>query len=198
MSVPHGNNELQLLSLIAAGDEAAFRELFTLYRDRLYSFVFRFTKSAHITEELVQDVFLKCWTNRAALATVESANAYLFTMARNKSIDYLRKLAHETAMLEKVWKQIAAAQNSTEETFHMNEVRRLIDTSLAGVTAQKRTVFYLSRYEGLTHREIAARLQLSEGTVRNIMSEVLRHVRTYLEDYNVSLALAFAVIFNGL
>ncbi|GGH67028.1 RNA polymerase sigma-70 factor (ECF subfamily) [Filimonas zeae] len=198
MSVPSAYRESELLQLIAAGDESAFREFFHLYRDRLYTFIFRFTKSAHVTEELVQDIFMKCWTNRASLPDIANPNGYLSFMARNKCIDYLRKVANENAMLETVWKRIAAEQNTTEEQVNMAEARRLIEASLAQLSAQKRSVFHLSRYEGLSSREIAERLNLSERTVRNIMSEVLKHVRLYLQQHNVQLALAFAMVFSAL
>ncbi|WP_076380212.1 RNA polymerase sigma factor [Filimonas lacunae] len=198
MSIPPAYNESALLHLIAAGDEAAFREFFESNRNKLYTFIFRFTKTAHVTEELVQDVFMRFWTYRTNLTTVENPAGYLFFMARNRCIDYLRKVANENAMLEKVWKQISEAQNSTEEQLQMNEVRRLIDTALSRLSAQKRSVFHLSRYEGLSTREIAQRLQLSEGTVRNIMSDVLLQVRTYLQQHNVTLAIAFAIVFNQL
>ncbi|WP_164974071.1 RNA polymerase sigma factor [Filimonas effusa] len=191
-------NELELLKLIADGDENAFREFFVRYREKLYSFVFRITKSAHATEELVQDIFLKCWTNRQAFSAVSNPDGYLFFMARNKSIDYLRKLANESAMLEKVWKNIAASRNSTEEHINMQEVRGIIDSALEQLTPQRRTVFHLSRYEGLTHRQIAERLQLSEGTIRNIISEVLQHVRTRLKQHDITLAIAFSIVFNVL
>lgn len=198
MPVPAAYRESELLQLISAGDENAFREFFNLYRERLYTFIFRFTKSTHVTEELVQDIFMKCWTSRATLPEIENPNGYLSYMARNKCIDYLRKVANENTMLETVWKRIAAEQNSTEEEVNMAEARRLIDASLAQLSAQKRTVFHLSRYEGLSSREIAERLNLSERTIRNIMSEVLRHVRAYLEQHNVQLAMAFALVFTGL
>lgn len=196
--VPSEYNELELLKLIADGDENAFRDFFVRYREKLYSYVFRITKSTHATEELVQDIFLKCWTHRQTLNTISNPDGYLFFMARNKSIDYLRKLANESAMLEKVWKNIVAARNTTQEQVDMQEVRRLINAALDNLSPQKRSVFYLSRYEGLTHREIAERLQLSEGTVRNIISEVLRHIRTWLKQHDISLAIAFAIAFNVL
>lgn len=196
LSVPSAYHEPDLLQLIAKGDEVAFRMFFDLYRDKLYAFVFRVVKSAHITEELVQDIFMKFWVNRAALATVENPSAYIFTIARNRRTDYLRKIAGEHAMMDIIWKRIAEKQNDTEEQVHLNELRRLIEASLQQLSPQKRNVFRMSRFEGLSNRQIAEKLGLTEGTVKNMMSDSLRHIRAYLEKNNVPLSIALAIVLS--
>lgn len=184
-----------LLSRIAEGDEQAFRIFFDTYRDRLYTYLFRFSKSRHVAEEVVQEVFYKIWSHRSSLAAVNNPSTYLFVLARNKTVDILRKMANENELIQQAWKNIAEKQHTTEEYLDMNESRRLIEQALSEVSAQKRTIFHLSRYQGLTHQQIADRLQLSESTIKNHIVETLRYIKHYLEKHNGGLAIAFAVVF---
>ena len=84
--------EKQLLKKIEGGNEKAFRTLYDAYFNRLSTFTFRLCKSQTITEEIVQDIFVKLWINRAVLGHIDVPESYIFYMARNKTIDHLRKL----------------------------------------------------------------------------------------------------------
>src|SRR5690349_21151502 len=84
-----------LLHQVADGDEAAFRQLFEIYADRIYGVAFTYTKSAHLSEEIVQDVFVKLWLKRTALPDISKIADYIFIIARNRIINELRRLRLE-------------------------------------------------------------------------------------------------------
>lgn len=83
------------MELIAIGDEAAFTTLFENYRNKIYTVAFRICKSIVVSEEIVQDVFLKIWLKRAELNQIENFSAYLFVITRNKVYKVLGKTAHD-------------------------------------------------------------------------------------------------------
>lgn len=81
----------KLLKQIAAGDEHAFRVLYDHWQPKLSSFIFGITKSKEITDEIVQDAFLKIWMSRETLAEINNFKAYLFLICKNQSINALKK-----------------------------------------------------------------------------------------------------------
>jgi len=180
-----------LLLKIAGGDETAFRELFNQYNKRLYSFVEQLTKSGADAEEIVQESFLKLWVNRASLPGIDHPGNYIYTIARNKTLDHIRKVSRDQKLLDQLWVNMSHADHSMEEELRTQEYRQLIDQALAQLPGQKQVVFRLSREQGLSHEAIAGRLGLSKSRVNNILVETMKFIRQYLEQHAVLLAIAF-------
>jgi len=176
---PH--EEKLLFNKIATGDEMAFRTIYDAYFDRLAAYVFKMSKSEEISEEVVQDVFMKLWTNRTVLVNVEIPQAYLFSIARNKTIDHLRRLAKETNIIAILAENIQYHTNNAEQRFDVLELQALISTALAQLSPQKQKVFHLSRYEDRSHDEIAEELNLSKSTIKNHLSETMQYLRRNLK-----------------
>ncbi|UYQ94815.1 RNA polymerase sigma-70 factor [Chitinophaga horti] len=173
--------ERTLFRRISRGEEKAFRQVYDLYFSRLSAFVFKLSKSTHITEEVIQDVFLRLWQSRAQLADVEQPEAWIFTMARNRCTDLLRSLAASGHFNADLPEQEPAAAYSAEERLSVNELRQLVQEALEALSIQKQTIFRLSKEEGLSHDEIAERMQLSKSTVKNHLSESLKHIRGHIQ-----------------
>lgn len=171
--------ETTLFRRVSRGDEKAFRAVYDLYVNRLSAFIFKLSKSAHITEEVLQDVFLKLWQSRASLAEVSNPEAYILTIARHRTIDLLRSLASAASFADTLPEQLPAV-NNTEEHLSVTDLRRLVQQALDELSAQKQLIFKLSKEEGLSHDEIAERLQLSKSTVKNHLSESLKHIRGHI------------------
>lgn len=167
-----------LLCRIAEGDETAFAQLFRAYHQRLGAYVFRLTASKLATQEIVQDVFVKVWVKRAALMEISNFDAYLFTAVRNHVFNYLRNMARERTRQADLVESLAAPpvlQSGADEDYHA-----LLDEAVAQLPQQQQRVYRLHKQEGLSHAEIAARMQLSVETVKKHMSLALRAIRDYL------------------
>ena len=106
MSATLNYNESNLLQLISEGDEQAFKNLFDTYRSRLFYYISRIVKSDQIAEELVMDVFLKIWVGRKLITQIENFDAFLFRIAHNKTIDFLRSVAKDARLHELLWEEI--------------------------------------------------------------------------------------------
>lgn len=172
--------EKRLLKQLSKGDETAFRAIYDAYFSHLSAFVFSICKSTEATEEVVQDVFVKLWMNRHSFAGVDSLEGYIFSMARNRTIDYLHRLARDTDLISVLTGQLLTESNDIEERLNAKELGRLIGEALAQLSTQKRTIFHLSKEQGLSHDQIAEVMQLSKSTVKNHLSETLRHIREHL------------------
>ena len=165
---------------IAKGNEKAFRTLYDAYFNRLSAYIFKLCKSVAVTEEIVQDIFIKLWESRASLVSLDTPEAYIFSMARNKAIDHLRKVARETSLIPAIKQQLQACSNEIEDRFDAADLRLMIEEALQELSPQKREVFRLRNNEGLDHEEIARVMQLSRSTVKNHLSQTLQHLRRYL------------------
>ena len=174
------HNQLELFRLISLGDEAAFEQVFELYKSRLVSYLALFTKSTEEAKELTQEIFLKVWISREKLADIESPENYLFVMAKNKALDYLRKASLDSKMREDLWRSISQHQQSTEEELFAEERANLINEAIYKLSRQQQAVFRLSRMGGLTHDQIALQMSISKNTVKNHIVASVKFIRNYL------------------
>ncbi len=180
MIVIEPGEERLLLLKVSSGDEKAFRKLYDAYFNRLSIYVYKFNKSEEVTSEIVQDVFLKLWISRQSVTQIESLQAYLFSSARNRTIDFLRKLARESNLIKTISLQLAGEKNNIEEKLNLADLQLLINQALEGLSEQKKQIFKLNKLDGLSHDEISEMMHLSKSTVKNHLSETLRHLRKHL------------------
>jgi RNA polymerase sigma-70 factor (family 1) len=183
--------EKRLLHLVAKGDAQAFREFFDLYKNRIFVFVEQLIHSKADAEEIVQDTFLKVWQTAPTLSEIDNPGQYIYTIARNKTLNYIRKIASDKNLLEQVWACQANLDTTLEEKLRTKEVKEIIDRALGQLSEQKQTVFHLSREQGLTHAEIASQMDLSQSRVKNILVEVLKHIKNNLHPYSDLIAILF-------
>jgi RNA polymerase sigma-70 factor (ECF subfamily) len=185
-------NDSNLLQRIALGDEQAFHTLFLQHRDKLFVFVRNLTKSENIAEDIIQEVFLKLWTQRESLAEVENANAYVFILVRNKIFDYLRKISNDKRLQEKVWKNIVSFNVSADEitgNIEEKDTQHIIEKAIKTLSPQQQKIFLLSRANGMSHEQIAEQLGISKNTVKNHLTTSLLIIRKYLKKYSHNLCI---------
>lgn len=170
-------NEKMLLALISKGDETAFRELYDQYFARVSSYIFTLTKSTFLTEDVIQEVFIKLWTTRSVLIHVESCEAYILSIAKYTTIDWLRKLSRQTNLIADLQHQVHENPHEADLKMNLDSLQHIINSALSQLSPEKQIVFKLSKVRGLSHDEIAHELHLSKSTVKNHLSETLRHIR---------------------
>jgi len=188
------NTNRELLLRITEGDEKAFNELFRLYRDRLYSYLLKITKSKSIAEEATLDIFMKIWNGRAMLPEIRDFDAFLFRILQNSAIDYLRKAKRNRLQQIEIWadmENLVTAPQADEKILH-TEIETTIRKVIDRLSPQRRQAFYLSREEDLSYDQIAHQMNLSRNTVRNHVSAALDFIRGNLDNgINVGSLLVF-------
>lgn len=191
-------DERMLLTLVAKGDETAFKDLYDRYFNRLSAYVYKFCKSTSITEDVLQEVFMKLWVNRAVCNQIESAEAYILSIAKNTTIDWLRKLSRQTSLVVDLATEVAACGNEAENKLSLESLEAIIASALSQLSSQKQQVFQLSKIVGFSHDEIAHELNLSKSTVKNHLSETLRHIRKHIQPSVPSEVLLFLVLLSAI
>lgn len=166
---------------MAAGDEAAFRSLFEKYRDVLFTYIARFVRSDQVAEELVMDVFMKIWLGRELALQIERFDAFLFRIARNKSIDFLRSVTRDSNFKELLWARLKGlTEDGADSILIIQEYEAKVREAIALLSPQRRKVYQLSREQEYTHDQIARQLNISKATVNNHIVEAQGFMRKYL------------------
>lgn len=182
--------EQELIAQVAEGNEHAFALLFRHYHPSLAAFVYKLTDSYELTEEVVQDVFLKIWLNRAQLTAVLNFKAYLFTVSKNHSLNCLKQVVKEKAM--KRYLQEEGDSKYLEEntsSYHM-----LLDKAIDGLPPQQQKVYLLSKHQRLKYTEIADRMGISKETVKSYLKLATGTIISYVKKHIYILVLILAKI----
>jgi RNA polymerase sigma-70 factor (ECF subfamily) len=176
-------NEEDLFRRLSEGDVNAFTEIFNFYEPRLYPFVLKMTKSENIAEEVVQEVFIKLWTNRVSLARIENPGGYIFRAASNQTITHLRSKARQMSLAKAVAHSGGEESNITEESLQLKELQSLVHEAVEQLPPQRKLIYTLSRQKGLKNDEIAEQLGISISTVKNQLTEALRFIKEQLKQH---------------
>ena len=142
----------------------------------------RFVADADISAEIVQDLFVKLWSNREKLSFNNSFESYLMRSVRNSAITYINKeRSHAEANL-KVFTGDADANDPSEmlQSSNLEESYRKI---LSDMPEKRREVFLASRFDGLKYAEIAEKMGMSQKTVEAHMSAAIKQLREGLKAY---------------
>lgn len=181
------HNETELFAKLAIGDEQSFDIIYRHYVKRLFPYVEKLVKVPELAEELVQEIFVQIWINRQAFTNVQHPTAYLFSIANRQALKYLKKVANDERILQRITSHIEPSRNETEEQIVLRESVEVIKEAVAQLPDQRRLIWELSRNEGLSHEQIATRLNISKNTVKNQMVHSLRYVREFLSKRDISL-----------
>lgn len=171
-----------LLEQVAQGSETAFKVIFDRHWDRLYNYMLSLTKSSEVAEEIAADVFLKLWTGRELLPGIHNLEAFLLRVAHNKAMDFFTVTARHAKYQKMIFEAIRQPEvPGADHRLLDKETQLLLSEILSGLSLRRRLVFTLHRIEGLSHEEIAQRLNLSHQTVKNTMADAQRSLRTLLK-----------------
>ncbi|WP_326993240.1 RNA polymerase sigma-70 factor [Chitinophaga sp. 212800010-3] len=164
---------------IAEGDEKAFRIFFDKYRNRFYAVVLKMTRSEALAEDMVQEIFLKIWQNRASLPEITNPDSYFFTSLYRQVFRHYKRAALDRNLLKMV-AEAPSFQSITDETVLAREGERLIEEAISRLPAQQQQVFRLSKQDGFSREQIAEQLNISPHTVKNHLADAMKSVKSYL------------------
>ncbi len=166
MRLIHLHNEKLLLQRIAESDDASFAKLYEAYSDSLCQFVLKYVKSKEFSNDIIQEVFIRIWEHRNELHTIDSFKAYLFTIARNLTLNFLKRASKENTVKAEIARNYKPVDSNAEDRLLSNQYRQFIEEVLQSLPAQTRTVFRLCREEEKSYDEVASCLGISRSAVK--------------------------------
>ena len=177
MPEPDVLHDRELCSLVKKGDEGAFKSLFDTYYGPLFGFFRRRGMEHALAEDMAQDVFVNVWNRREHLDPNQSMRGYLFTSAYNSIKMHLRKKSVRDAHAQTLMNQEEQTTGIVEEFDVAEKIKGAIDN----LPEAQQAVFVMHRYDGLSYKEIAQALELSQKTIESRMSKALKSLRLALK-----------------
>jgi RNA polymerase sigma-70 factor (ECF subfamily) len=165
-----------------------FKKIYTLYYEKLFLYSFKFTKDQQTSMDLVQNMFLKLWQNRAEIIISTSLKSYLYQSIRNLTLDYLRKKERDNSKLADIIFEL-----KEEEISYFSKNESIIETEKLAVIYQEieklpqkhSEILKMSRIKGLKNGEIAEKMDLPIRTVETIIYRSLKQVKSSIKDKNL-------------
>lgn len=175
------NDNREMIRRLNAGDIRCFEACYRFYYKGLCSFSSRWVSPA-VAEDIVQDAMLYIWENRDKLMEELSLKGLLFMIVRNKALDRVTRQGVHTRVHQQLEKRFAEQFDSPD--FYLGtELARLYHEALAGLPEQTRRIFEMSRFQGMTHKQIAAEMEVSPQTVNYHIGQALKVLSVALKDY---------------
>jgi RNA polymerase sigma-70 factor (family 1) len=191
----NGDMEQDLLERLKYGQQEALSELYYLYSDRLLYYVQRTARSPYLAEDIVHDTFMKIWQHRDQLDPSKPFKPYLFVIARRTLLDFLRRAKHEADILAEIKKYTNEEDHTTEQILAYSESNRLINQAISCLSTQVKKTFILCKVQGLTYKQAAEVLKITESTVNKHMSKAIHSIREQLGDHADKLFLFFFICY---
>ncbi|WKN42109.1 RNA polymerase sigma-70 factor [Tunicatimonas pelagia] len=186
-------SESALVLQLSQGQSVAFEALFRIYYSRLYRFAYSLLRSAEDAEEILQDVFIQVWEKRQQLDPESSFSSYLFTCTKHKALNVIRHRVYERQYQSQ--SSANAISTDTEEQIYFQELQEATQNAVDALHPQRKRIFKMSREEGLTYREIAQALGISQKTVENHLGLALKDLRRSLKEHVIPLLFLLSFLF---
>ena len=176
--LPSDDSFIRWSERLQSSDQRAYSELFEAMHVVLLRYAWRFTGDQEAARDIVQDAFLKLWKIRAEIDPQRSLKALLYTMVRNLALNYKRAAQHTSGVFPEhdLHDRAPTADQQLEASILGDRLRLYIDQ----MPQRRREAFMLSRFEGLSHEEIAQVMHLTPRTVNTHIVLALKDLRKRL------------------
>ncbi len=179
-----------LVEAIQNGDEKAFEKIFRKYFQTLKDYAIFYTEEARLAEDMVQDLFLSIWSSRSRLKIHTHLKGYLIRSVHNSCIQYLRHQSVEQRYLknQKLKLEEALLINGLFfekglSALYEKDIHSLLDKATQKLSPKTRKIFFLNRFEHMSNKEIAEKLNLSEKAIEYHLTKSLKILKESLKDY---------------
>ena len=162
--------ERELVESCQRGEREAFRALFELYRDKVYSIALRYTNDESTAMDIAQDTFLKLFSSIREFRGEARLESWLYRLVVNSCLDQKRRWRRFLPFMDRLLEELRFTGESALHTLLQEEVSEQVRSVVATLPPDQRIVIVLRYTEGLSYEEIAEALGCSKGTVASRLS----------------------------
>lgn len=174
------HTDQELVALLNQGDKAAYTEIYNRYFALLYIYALKKLNDRDDAKDAVQHVFIALWNRHQSISFDVSLSAYLYRAVRNFSLTTFAHKQVEDQYLRTAAAKVRIFYEGTDYMIREKDIAELIEKEISRLPLKMREIFLLSRQEGLTYKQIAETLQISEETVNTQMKRALKMLRMRL------------------
>lgn len=182
------HTEKELVRKLKDGDSFAFEVLFYKYRNKVKGFAKKIIPSQIDPEEIVQEVFVRVWIKKDTINPDKDFQSYLFSIAKHLILDHLKSAVNRKLyFVGEHFKHDLLTEVGLETTIPEDAEEKLFSL-IEQIPQRRREIFCLNRFDGLSYKQIAARLNISENTV----DSQIRNAQAFLrKEFRKFVVLAF-------
>lgn len=169
----------EIVALLNTSNVQGLKKTFDKYHQQLFKYLLYRTGNAGDAEDLLQNVYLRLWKYRNSI-TNENLSAYLYSIATSLSNNLAKKRKTELEFNRKIARQ-SVSESDAEEIWEQEDLEKL-KQCIHQLPEKQRTTLLMNRMEGLTHREIARYLDLSQKAIEKRISKAYELLRACLEE----------------
>ncbi len=166
-----------LIHSVGLDDKASLERIYRLYWSKLYIYAFNVLREREVCEDIVQNIFVDLWTKRHDVQ-ITDLKPYLYQSVKHQIFNHFRKSRYKKQLLEKF--DMVSKQYRIDELYEKKELKAHIKKAISKLPERRRIIFQMSRYDGLSNKEISENLNISSQTVKNQISESLKFIRKSL------------------
>ena len=174
----------------------AYQRLFELYWNLVYGIGLSLTKSPEQAKDLSQDIFLKIWDKKEKLPGVRDFGAYLYTITKHRVHDQIRSQIFHASNREFLESYISYSESSPQELLESKEIKEELEAAINRLPEQLKQVINLRRWEGLSHQEIAIKLNISPLSSKTYMVRALMALRKEMARHPGKLLFITSILLN--
>lgn len=175
-----------LLTAIEQSNEKAFVMLYDLFSKDLSKYILSKVSDLDLAQDILHDLFLSVWKNKDKLKEIKSLPAYLYSSCRYLIMAYYRKRVNsEVSEIDLSQLDILDESVELEDRLHYRYIIDLVEQEIENLPEKCKAVFKMSRYEYLSNKEIATRLDISESTVEKHINKAISRLRSISKLYTI-------------
>jgi len=172
--------DTELTDALTAGDQFAYTEIYNRYWAILYQHAFTMLGDGDAARDVVQDIFTDLWIRASTVQITSSLKAYLYTMARFKVIDIIRRDVRQERHLQSWMNFSERLVEAPDERVVFNEFMERLDAEVNRLPKRMQEIFKMSRFEGKSNKEIAEETGISHESVKKTIHRVLVKLKSKL------------------
>ncbi|WP_316820496.1 RNA polymerase sigma-70 factor [Pedobacter gandavensis] len=178
-----GNHHIPANDTSTRINRQTFETIYNMYWDKVYAVCYNNIREIEPAKEMVQDIFKSLWERRAELE-LENVSNYLIRAAKFKTFEYIRnKVSREKHICLK-FQGCSQSSNCTEEHINYNNLKESVNMLVDTLPCQCKKVYRMSREQGMSNKEIAVALLISERAVEYHITKSLAALRLSLSNYS--------------
>jgi RNA polymerase sigma-70 factor (family 1) len=174
-------DETELIKRISDGDRKAFAQLYSQYINSLHRYIYLFTKSKYVTDEILQNVFIKIWERRQTLDQITSFKAYVYRSAKNMLMDEIRRKNVHAKVFLAVTPTSEESQEKTDSKIIYNEYLQIAQSAMDLLPEKRKKIVQMRIQEEMTLDEIADKLSISKNVVKKQLYAGMLFIKAYLQ-----------------